>query len=577
MSFPYHGNYVGPGWSAGKYQNSVVSTVEPIDEFDKAGQTHDAAYSRYQDNSNRARADWQFVSDTKNLGTKAQFARTAVAIQALGRDTYSYIMGQGRKIQRKKGGKTVGSKRKTPGPNRKQQRANVKSRSQKGKITPSMLTNTNTTWKTRFSSSVNGARARATGCEFIGVVQVTSSDIIGKALFFQNVAPQFLAGTRLQVMANQFEKYKYRTGRLLLRSKCSNTTNGSVVAYFERDVSEVTPNVGIEGIKKAVATYGSEDIPVKTDGVAYFQRISDENPYFTDFGASQTDPAFGQATAIVQLNATGSSVISSGTIVVYDILFEYDIDFWIPQLQTEQVLFYTFVQPTGAGATTSALLGTVATIEEGGNLDGVTFDGASVITVKAQYSHYYQVIYTVDGATVAGCSITASTDMTQDEASSANASGTSNVIHKTYHLTSTSGGFTKNVTFTLAATTITTPTFVGFQIIDFGAFAPHNPIATTSMASAFMRRFSPKSVQSRKVNDLANRITQSDNAHAKRIEKLEQALEDFRSTKSGSNIITSVPEDKPLKVEVLDECFYCHEVDPDHLGRNCPKNPRNMK
>ncbi len=43
----YHGNYVGPGWSAGKYQKSVAySTVPPIDEFDRTAQVHDAAYAK---------------------------------------------------------------------------------------------------------------------------------------------------------------------------------------------------------------------------------------------------------------------------------------------------------------------------------------------------------------------------------------------------------------------------------------------------------------------------------------------------------------------------------------------------
>lgn len=40
----YHGNYVGPGWSAGKAQDSVISDVPAIDEFDETAKQHDAAY-----------------------------------------------------------------------------------------------------------------------------------------------------------------------------------------------------------------------------------------------------------------------------------------------------------------------------------------------------------------------------------------------------------------------------------------------------------------------------------------------------------------------------------------------------
>ena len=62
MIIRYHGNYVGPGWSAGKYQASVAkSKVPPVDEFDRTAMEHDAAYAK---GKNLKAADYKFLAPT---------------------------------------------------------------------------------------------------------------------------------------------------------------------------------------------------------------------------------------------------------------------------------------------------------------------------------------------------------------------------------------------------------------------------------------------------------------------------------------------------------------------------------
>lgn len=46
MALAYHGNYCGPGWSAGKYQPSVESPVPAIDAFDASCKMHDSIYAQ---------------------------------------------------------------------------------------------------------------------------------------------------------------------------------------------------------------------------------------------------------------------------------------------------------------------------------------------------------------------------------------------------------------------------------------------------------------------------------------------------------------------------------------------------
>lgn len=74
----YHGNYVGPGWSAGKYQKSVVSDVPAVDEFDETAKEHDAAYAL---GKNLKKADYKFFRQNWGKGWKRSAAAAAVGLQ----------------------------------------------------------------------------------------------------------------------------------------------------------------------------------------------------------------------------------------------------------------------------------------------------------------------------------------------------------------------------------------------------------------------------------------------------------------------------------------------------------------
>jgi hypothetical protein len=82
MSFRYHGNYCGPGWSAGKYQNSVVSNVPPSDEFDATCKRHDEAYAKQDD---LRKADLAFALSNIGKGLSRTVAGTVVGLQGLTR------------------------------------------------------------------------------------------------------------------------------------------------------------------------------------------------------------------------------------------------------------------------------------------------------------------------------------------------------------------------------------------------------------------------------------------------------------------------------------------------------------
>lgn len=85
-----HGNWVGPGWSANKFQGSTLDYSVPyIDDFDRTGREHDFDYNI---GNNLAMADYNFFKNNvfkgnpfTVLGAKRWASTWAVGAQGLGR------------------------------------------------------------------------------------------------------------------------------------------------------------------------------------------------------------------------------------------------------------------------------------------------------------------------------------------------------------------------------------------------------------------------------------------------------------------------------------------------------------
>lgn len=78
MAFAYHGNWCGPGWSAGKWKDAVDLTEEEFmvpakDKLDEACKNHDINIAL-----GNPRANEIFLKETAKLGYKAKLARTLV-------------------------------------------------------------------------------------------------------------------------------------------------------------------------------------------------------------------------------------------------------------------------------------------------------------------------------------------------------------------------------------------------------------------------------------------------------------------------------------------------------------------
>jgi hypothetical protein len=591
ISYYYHGNYGGPGWSAGKFQNSVVDySVPPVDEEDEAYRQHDANYYYHKDNRHRAIADWQLVHQLKGKGTRAELARSVIALQALGRDTYSYISDKmSRRGKGKKPTKQKPSQQKKDMPKAKKKKiprfkgprpnpvANISSR----------LVSSNLVVRTGFKATTNGMSAVAQGTELIGSITVHSTDGHGKLLFLQNIAPQFLDDTRIQAFSQMFEKYKYDFARLHLRSKCSNSTNGSVIAYFERDVSEPLPGQNPDAAKRNAQTWGAADVPVKMDGSALMRKIPSENPYLTDLSGSQNSVTYGQARAIVQLNSTGSTV-TSGELTVYDVLLEYRCRFFVPALQEQPLLFYTIVNPTGSGCSTSYFLSNdMSYLEQGGTYAPINYTPASgnTATFTLKYGHYYALEWSITGTTINALSFTLTCPIgtiTSHKIIASTASGGANTYTRIFSATNTNPDTDQTGTITFAGTTITTPTFVSLTLYDYGStFNPSNPVPGPSMT---MSKWVNTEHRQETIQDSRIANMESQLRLMKKEFEMYQMEQSFGEPKNYSdsrslNRLKAQIEDhnsnSNLKIQPLSECNYCGMDPPDHLGRNCPRKTSN--
>lgn len=85
MTLRYHGNWCGPGWSAGKYKNAKDLTeqdmqVDAIDSLDELCKAHDIAIRYAKTRSDYKKANDLFIKGASALGWKGYLAAKAVGL-----------------------------------------------------------------------------------------------------------------------------------------------------------------------------------------------------------------------------------------------------------------------------------------------------------------------------------------------------------------------------------------------------------------------------------------------------------------------------------------------------------------
>lgn len=225
-----YGNYCGPYWSDGKWQTSVVGSVDPIDELDAACQRHDAQYALGTD---RRQADLTFAAETIGTGTLASIFGVMVGVQGLLRPSDKFNV---RNLSPMKSNNN--NRKRTPS-----MRPRVVTQPQRSRgddsiaIAPRAIA-------TRRTGTAPRTRMRKDG-----VVEITHRSFLQSVVSsgpFGVQAIQVNPGITgafpwLSKLARKYEQYRLKKLRYEFRSVCSTSTPGVEMMSFDYDAADALP------------------------------------------------------------------------------------------------------------------------------------------------------------------------------------------------------------------------------------------------------------------------------------------------------------------------------------------------
>lgn len=290
MSFRLHGNYCGPGWSAGKWQTSVVSDVKPTDAFDATCKEHDAAYATGEDLRS---ADLRFArQNILSLNPLQVFAGVGVGLQGLGRTigvlpshaggeisdsttipteekfqpVEKFEMPVSKSIRRRRNkilakieqvGQTINNQRSPTMEVVNRQRSRLARAFAPVQVTPAPVSigNTLTASQPRIVATRNGARVMCR--EFLTVVKNPLASSSYQVAAIAPLHPMYYNGT---VMANTARGYSlYRFNKVVVHfvTRQSTAQAGEVVLAYSENVLEPLENGNGANFLSRVMTKGS--------------------------------------------------------------------------------------------------------------------------------------------------------------------------------------------------------------------------------------------------------------------------------------------------------------------------------
>jgi hypothetical protein len=220
--FRFHGNYCGPGWSAGKYQSSVVSDVESVDELDQACKVHDASYAMGED---LMMADRKFINDVPKTDVKGLIAAGMVGAQYVGRVLKNHF--QSPSMQRKNLRGSLPNVPKLPN--------NSQSLGGEQVSAPAAISNVLTAQKTRTRSIKDGIHV--SGREFLSTVEGQGVSAFGLGKCFP-LAPAYFYGGVLGQLCRSYQYYRWRKLCVHYIPKVSTATTGEIIICSNENVVE---------------------------------------------------------------------------------------------------------------------------------------------------------------------------------------------------------------------------------------------------------------------------------------------------------------------------------------------------
>jgi hypothetical protein len=247
-----------------------------------------------------------------------------------------------------------------------------------------------------------GSGVRLKGSDYVGSLATgVSGGPIGSVLADILVAPGEFDNTRIQQFSSLFERYRVRSWTFWYIPSVPSTQAGQFLAYPDYDVSDsLSPTLPLN---EAMAHMGSQLFNVYSETPIQFDRVDPFTDLFTDAEGTDQRLTYVGRIRFLAASALGASV-SFGTIYM-----EYDIDFYIPQLQStaiETVVTGTAslksCTPQAASVSNGAVI-SCGMLETGAPLNSPNFDlGVGNIFSADFISDAVAKTTTLDGSQLSG-------------------------------------------------------------------------------------------------------------------------------------------------------------------------------
>ncbi len=322
----FHGNYCGPNWSGGIHQQSVISNVPAIDDFDQTCKEHDASYAS---GHNLAEADLKFARNNISLNPK----RLAAAIVVGAQGTFRTISDM-----------TIGGnpRRFKPGQDIAENEAYVKS--MQGPLTRAAVAQRKTLppiknrgdngvasvdAKLAVGSKIRSIKpkirlgsdtARVTGHDLLSAVDGPAAATGPELAVLWPMNPCYLTSTSLSMYTPFYDEYRIRKAVVTFHTKMPTTTSGEIwMTTTDNPTLNLYDTQSVNFVSKLMSTQNAVMGPIWSSLRINLNPKSGylkTNP-LTD--ASPCDSTAGDFLVYVQSSSTGG--------VLGYLMLEYDIEF----------------------------------------------------------------------------------------------------------------------------------------------------------------------------------------------------------------------------------------------------------
>jgi len=427
ITFRWHGNYCGPGWSDGKYQVSVANgKIKPIDKLDAACRDHDTAYANNQDltaaDFKLAKEAWKaggwkgyftalgisLQGATRKLGllrsnhlsripppNNPEFQREIIKLKKSLKPTELIMPRNGKKTtsrkSRARSSFAVARQRRTARPRRlrlPRRRTRVGNRSFAAPAAVGIQSRARPPRQERTHTN----DVILAGKEQIAVVTVQPTNQVGDILLQLDIAPQNFPGTRLGTLASLYERYDALHSVFTFRPSTSVQVPGQLMMAFDPDTVDSLSN-GAINVSRAEDNGGKTFSPWIPTSISY-RRENKQPSLFTSNG---NDPRLMNMGKLYIVSNAVWSTISAGT-TIGTVEWNYKIKFYKPTIESGNMNTTNCATCTAQAPTPAAPFGTSLNNDASNDFNFQYVDGLHLKIPVASGGLYYMTEVTQGSA-----------------------------------------------------------------------------------------------------------------------------------------------------------------------------------